>query len=90
VDFLGALCPDTMVDAVNAYFDEVLYQLPDGFSVENDFFPIHSKISGIFDHVNGKVDSAKNPVDVTFRKRQALRKALTHITVEIEGAAGES
>jgi hypothetical protein len=78
---------DTMVDAVNAYFDEAFYQLADGFSVENDFFSIHPKIGGTFDHVDGKVDPAKNPVDVTFRKRQALREALTHIAVEIEGAA---
>jgi hypothetical protein len=78
---------DTMVDAVNAYFDEAFYQLADGFSVENDFFSVHPKIGGTFDHADGKVDPEKNPVDVAFRKRQALREALTHITVEIEGAA---
>jgi hypothetical protein len=78
---------DTMVDAVNAYFDEAFYQLADGFSVENDYFSIHPKIGGTFDHADAKADKEKNPVDFAFRKRQELRNALSRITVEIEGAA---
>ena len=76
---------DTMVDAVRAYFDEPFYQLVDGFSVENDYFSLHPKIGGTFDHVDGKADKVKNPVDFTFRKRQALRSVIEHITVEIDG-----
>ncbi|MDR2632936.1 MAG: DUF4469 domain-containing protein [Treponema sp.] len=78
---------DTMVDAVNAYFDEAFYQLADGFSVENDYFSIHPKIGGTFDHADAKADKEKNPVDFAFRKRQELRDILSRITVEIEGAA---
>jgi hypothetical protein len=78
---------DTMVDAVNAYFDEAFYQLADGFSVENDYFSIHPKIGGTFDRTDGKVDKEKHPVDFSFRKRQALRNVIEHITVDIEGAA---
>jgi hypothetical protein len=78
---------DTMVDAVSAYFDEVFYQLADGFSVENDYFSLHPKIGGTFDHADAQADKDKNPVDFTFRKRQALRDIIGHITVEIEGAA---
>jgi hypothetical protein len=78
---------DTMVDAVNAYFDEAFYQLADGFSIENDFYTLHLKIGGTVDHINGKIDPAKNKVEGTFRKRQALDNTLSHVTVEIEGAA---
>jgi hypothetical protein len=78
---------DTMVDAVNAYFDEAFYQLADGFSVENDYFSIHPKIGGTFEHPDSGVDKEKNRVDFTFRKRQELRNACDHITVEIEGVA---
>jgi hypothetical protein len=78
---------DTMVDAVNAYFDETFYQLADGFSVENDYLSLHPKIGGTFDHADAKADKDKNRVDFTFRKRQALRDVIGHITVEIEGAA---
>jgi hypothetical protein len=78
---------DTMVDAVRAYFDEAFYQLADGFSVENDYFSIHPKIGGTFDHADAKADREKNPVDFTFRKRQELRDIISRITVEIEGAA---
>ncbi|MDR1324642.1 MAG: DUF4469 domain-containing protein [Treponema sp.] len=75
---------DTMVDAVNAYFDEAFYQLADGFSVENDYFSIHPKIGGTFDHTDAKPDKKKNPVEFTFRKRQKLRDIISRITVEIE------
>jgi hypothetical protein len=76
---------NTMVDAVKAYFDEMFYQLADGFSVENDYFSIHPKIGGTFEHATDGVDKDKNHVDVTFRKRQELRDILSRITVEIEG-----
>jgi hypothetical protein len=75
------------VDAVRAYFDEAFYQLADGFSVENDYFSIHPKIGGTFDHADAKADKEKNPVDFTFRKRQEMRNIISRITVEIEGAA---
>lgn len=78
---------DTMVDAVNAYFDEAFYQLADGFSVNNPYFSIHPKIGGTFNHVDDKADKEKNPVDFTFRGRQRMRDVISHITVEIEGAA---
>ncbi|MDR1218297.1 MAG: DUF4469 domain-containing protein [Treponema sp.] len=78
---------DTMVDAVNAYFDEAFYQLADGFSVENGYFSIHPKIGGTFDHADDKADKERNPVDFAFRKRRELRDVISRITVEIEGAA---
>jgi hypothetical protein len=78
---------NTMVDAVKAYFDEMFYQLADGFSVQNDYFSIHPKIGGTFEHATDGVDKEKNHVDVTFRKRQELRDILSRITVEIEGVA---
>jgi hypothetical protein len=78
---------DTMVDAVSAYFDEAFYQLADGFSVENDYFSLHPTIRGTFDHADTKVAKDKNPIDFTFRKRQALRDVIDHVTVEIEGVA---
>jgi hypothetical protein len=78
---------DTMVDAVKAYFDEAFYQLADGFSVENDYFSIHPKIGGTFDHADAKADKKKNPVDFTFLKRQQMREVIARITLEIEGVA---
>ncbi|MHB9295602.1 hypothetical protein PilKf_01349 [Pillotina sp. SPG140] len=78
---------DTMVDAVTAYFDEAFYQLADGFSIENDYFSIHPKIGGTFDHADSGVDKEKNRVDFMFRRRQALRNIISRITVEIEGVA---
>jgi hypothetical protein len=78
---------DTMIDAVNAYFDEAFYQLADGFSVKNDYFSIHPKIGGTFDHADDKADAEKNPVDFAFRKRRELRDIISRVTVEIEGVA---
>jgi hypothetical protein len=78
---------DTMLEAVNTYFDEAFYQLADGFSVSNSYFSIHPKIGGTFEHADDKADKEKNPVDFTFRNRQKLRDVLDRITVEIEGMA---
>jgi hypothetical protein len=78
---------DTMVDAVNAYFNEAFYQLADGFSGENDYFSIHPKIGGTFAHADAGADKEKNPVDFAFRKRQELRNVISRITVEIAGVA---
>jgi hypothetical protein len=78
---------DTMIEAVKIYFEEAFYQLADGFSIENDFYTLHLKIGSTFDHADSKVDPAKNKVEVTFRKRQALDDTLSHVTVEIEGVA---
>jgi hypothetical protein len=78
---------DTMLEAVNAYFNEAFYQLADGFSIQNDFFSIHPKISGTFDRIDSGIDKDKNRVSFSFIKRQALRDIIKRITVEIEGAA---
>jgi hypothetical protein len=51
-----------MVDAVNAYFDEAFYQPADGFSMESDYFSLHPKIGGAFDHGDARADKEKNPV----------------------------
>ncbi|MDR3115387.1 MAG: DUF4469 domain-containing protein [Treponema sp.] len=78
---------DTMVNAVKAYFDEAVYRLADGFGVESDYFSLHPKIRGTFDHTDAKADPEKHPVDLTFRKREALREVCRRITLEIGGAA---
>jgi hypothetical protein len=78
---------DTMREAVTAFFDEMFYQLADGFSVENAYFSMHPKIGGTFEHPDDGVDKEKNPVDITVRKRPALREILGRVTVELEGVA---
>jgi hypothetical protein len=39
---------DTMVDAVNTYFDEAFYQLADGFRVENHEFDLERGERGVY------------------------------------------
>ncbi|MDR0411452.1 MAG: hypothetical protein LBH75_05725, partial [Treponema sp.] len=78
---------DTMVEAVRVYFDEAFYQLADGFGVRNPYYSMQPKIGGTFDHADAKADKAKNPVDITFHKRQLLREIISRSTVEIEGVA---
>jgi len=78
---------DTLVVAVKAFLEEVMYQLADGFGVENEFFSIHPKISGTFEHADSPVDKERNKVDFTFRKRRAMREVINHITVHVEGVA---
>jgi hypothetical protein len=78
---------DTMLEAVNAYFDEAIYQLADGFSIETGYFSIHPKIHGGIDHPGSALDPVKNRVDFTFRKKKTLRDIIKRIIVAIQGLA---
>jgi hypothetical protein len=78
---------NTMVEAVNAYFEEALYQLADGFGVENDFYVTLLKLGGTYDHADSKVDKEHNHVDFIFLKRKPMRDIINHIDVQIEGVA---
>ncbi|GAB6391380.1 MAG: DUF4469 domain-containing protein [Treponematales bacterium] len=79
---------DTMVEAVTAFFQEMMYQLADGFSVSClNFFSVHPKIGGTFPHADSPVDPTRNKVDFSFRKLAGMREVIEHIVVMIMGLA---
>ncbi|GAB6392773.1 MAG: DUF4469 domain-containing protein [Treponematales bacterium] len=79
---------DTMVESVSAYFQEMMFQLADGFSVSClNFFSVHPKIGGTFAHADSPIDPEKNKVDFTFRKLAGIREVIERIVVAIMGLA---
>jgi hypothetical protein len=78
---------DTMVESVKLFYAEAMYQLADGFSIDNGYYSIHPTIRGAFENVESPVDPEKNKVDFTFQKRKGMRDLLKFITVKIQGVA---
>jgi hypothetical protein len=81
---------EVMVNSVNDYFDEALYQLKDGFSVENKLCSIHPKLGGLFNKLGQLLHPLKRTVDFSFRTGSALRNAGGQVEVVIEGLADTS
>ena len=78
---------DDLVAHVKQFFDEVAYQLCDGFAVNTGYFSIHPNVGGTFDKVTeGHLDH-KHPINFRFRTCAPLRTLAEHIVVEVEGLA---
>ena len=75
------------IKAVRAFFDEMVYQLCDGHSVNTGYFSIHPNICGTFDSKRDIYDRDKNPVSFRFRILSKLKRLANFIYVEIEGMA---
>ena len=78
---------ETMVDYVKKFYDEVAYQICDGFAVNNGYYSIHPNIGGTLNSPNDAHNNKKNPISFRFRSRAMLNKLVDQIAVEIEGIA---
>jgi hypothetical protein len=78
---------EAMVEAVKLYYGEAMYQLADGFSVDNGYYSIRPAIKGAFEHAESPIDLEKNRIDFTFQKRKGMRELLKYITVKLQGIA---
>ncbi|MDR0475529.1 MAG: DUF4469 domain-containing protein [Treponema sp.] len=76
---------ETLVDAVKRYYNEVAYQLCDGFSVNNGYYSIHPSISCTFNHAHESVSSKKDRIGFKFRVNRLLRNLAQHFEFEIVG-----
>ncbi|GHU23870.1 hypothetical protein FACS1894164_09190 [Spirochaetia bacterium] len=81
---------EVMVHCVNDYLDEALYQLADGFSVENKLCSVHPKFGGFFDKLGQVIAPAKHKISFAFRAGSALHALCTQIEIVIEGIANTS
>jgi hypothetical protein len=78
---------DDLTDHIKQYFDEMAYQLCDGFAVNTGYYSVHPNIGGTFNNERETHDHSKHPVSFRFRTLQKLRKLANNIAVEIEGIA---
>ena len=81
---------EVMVSSVNDYLDEALYQLADGYAVENKLCSIHPKLGGLFDKLGQALHPIKHKISFTFRTGSALRTVGEKIEVILEGLADTS
>jgi hypothetical protein len=72
---------------VRQFFDEMTYQLLDGYAVSTEYFSLHPNVGGVFNNDKEAYDPAKHPVTFRFRTLRKLRKLAENIDVEIEGIA---
>ena len=75
------------VKAIKAYFDEAVYQLCDGYSVNTGFFSIHPNVGGTFNSRHDSHDREKNPISLRYRTLSQFNELVDSIDVEIEGLA---
>jgi hypothetical protein len=72
---------------VRQFFDEMAYQLLDGYAVSMEYFSLHPNVGGVFNNDKEAYDPAKHPITFRFRTLRKLRKLAENIDVEIEGIA---
>jgi hypothetical protein len=78
---------DDFTGYVNAYLEELAYQIANRKTVLNRYFSITPKVSGLFDSPNSKFDPAKHRLDFTFRRNKGLSGLISKINVAVSGPA---
>ena len=78
---------EDLMEYVRQYYDEVAYQLCDGYAVTNGYYTIHPNIGGSFNAVNEAHDHEKHPVTFRFGTRAKLRSLVKNIAVDVAGIA---
>lgn len=78
---------EDLLEHVRQYYEEVAYQLCDGYAVTNGYYTVHPNVGGTFDSVNEAHDREKHPITFRFGARAKLRKLAMEIEVEVESIA---
>jgi hypothetical protein len=73
---------NTLVMCVKCFFDEVAYQLCDGFGVKNRYFSMHPVVGGYFRGPEEANDRKAHPVGFSFHVLPPLRDLADLITIE--------
>jgi len=81
---------EDLVEGVKQFFDEMAYQLCDGFSVNTGYFSVHPNVGGTFNSVNDIHDHKKHPVTFRYHTNLKLRKLIELTNVVIDGISDGS
>jgi hypothetical protein len=79
-----------LVEHVKQYYEEVGYQLCDGYTVRNGLYAIYPNLGGTFATTHETPDHKKHPLTFRFRPLKALRDLAGHIGINIDGEADVS
>jgi hypothetical protein len=81
---------DELVDNVRQFFDELAYQLCDGYAVSTGYFSIHPNVGGTFNSDKEGHDHKKHPITFRFRTRKPLMELARAVAVDVLGVADAS
>jgi hypothetical protein len=76
-----------LVQHVRLFFEEMAYQLCDGYAVNTGWFLIQPVIGGLFESPEDGFDPKKHRVSFRYRTSSRLRRLSENVEIEIEGAA---
>jgi hypothetical protein len=78
---------EDLLEYVRQYYEEVSYQLCDGFAVSNGYYTVYPNIGGTFNSAAEIHDHKKHPITFRFTERNKLRNIIKNIEVVVEGMA---
>ena len=76
-----------LIDNVQRFFDEAVFQLCDGFTVDMGFFTLYPTIGGIFTSPREGRDREKHPLDFNIRPGFKLKKVAKLVEIVVIGVA---
>jgi hypothetical protein len=76
-----------LIENIRQFFDEMAYQLCDGFAVSTGYFSVHPNVGGTFNSSTETHDPKKQPVTFRFRTLSALRNLAKLIVIDVDGLA---
>jgi len=75
------------LDHVQRFFDEAVFQLCDGFTIDTGFFTLYPTIGGIFTSPKERRDRKKHPLDFNIRPGLKLKNVADLVEVVVIGMA---
>ena len=76
-----------LLDHVQRFFDETVFQLCDGYAVDTGYFTLHPNIGGIFTSPGESRSREKHPLEFTIRTGSKLRQIAKMVEIEVAGIA---
>jgi len=80
---------DQLYEGIKRYYEEMVYQVLDGYGVNTGLYMIHVNVGGTFDSANDKHDPAKHRITFRIYPQALLRSQAQYVEIEIVGI-GES
>ena len=78
---------DTLRKYVKQHYDELIYRLCDGFSVNTGYFTLYPNVGGTFFSPKEACDREKHPLEIRLRPSSTLAHLLSLVQIHVQGFA---
>ena len=75
-----------LADYVRLYYEEAIYQLCSGFTINSGYYTIYPNIGGLFGSLNETRDQKKHPISFRVRIGAVLKQLAKVLKIEVEAA----